>query len=225
MKRGISVVIPAYNEADRLGETLRALTTLNDITEVIVVDDGSEDETATVAHMSADRVIVVEENKGKGHAMEIGWRESSGSIIVFLDADLGKTAPLVTKLMEPVLLDKCDMTIAKFPPAETRGGFGLVKKLADEGVMRLTGYRISAPLSGQRAVKRRLLEAVSPLAYDFGIEISLTVKALRHGFHICEVPLAFQHRESGRNWQGFMHRGKQFVDISRTLYRLWRTTS
>lgn len=224
MEPDLSVIIPAYNEADRIGKTLTALSRLNHVTEIIVVDDGSRDETVTVAQAMADRVIRMEQNKGKGYALEVGWRESAGSVIAFLDADLGETATLATGLIEPVLLNHCDMTIATFPPAETKGGFGLVKGLADQGVRRLTGYRISAPLSGQRVLKRRLLETVSPLAYDFGIEISLTVQALRHGFRICEVPLAFRHRESGRDWQGFVHRGKQFVDISRTLYRLWRTT-
>lgn len=224
MEVNLSVVIPAYNEADKIGETLTALSTLHHVTEIIVVDDGSQDETATVAQAKADRVIRMEQNRGKGYALDVGWRESTGSVIAFLDADLGATASLAAGLIEPVLLNNCDMTIAKFPPAVTKGGFGLVKGLANQGVRRLTGYRISSPLSGQRVVTRQLLETVSPLAYDFGIEISLTVQALRHGFRICEVPLAFRHRESGRDWQGFVHRGKQFVDISRTLYRLWRTT-
>lgn len=224
MKPDISVIVPAYNEADRIAETLRAISQLTEISEIIVVDDGSTDETGAVARKWADHVIRQEQNRGKGHALDLGWRQSKGDIVVFLDADLGKTAAHAGRLIEPVVLNECDMTIAKFPPAQTKGGFGLVKALADRGVTRLTGHHIAAPLSGQRAIRRELLEKVPPLTRDFGIEISLTVETLRNGFRICEVPIAFRHRESGRNWEGFVHRGRQFVHISRTLYRLWRTT-
>lgn len=224
MKPDISVIVPAYNEGDRIEETLKAVSELSEISELMVVDDGSQDATAAVARVWADHVIRQKQNRGKGHALETGWRQAKGDIVVFLDADLGSTASLATTLIEPVILDQCDMTIATFPPAKTKGGFGLVKGLADRGVRGLTGSRITAPLSGQRAIKRQLLNTIPPLSYDFGIEISLTVEALRYGFRICEVPLAFRHHESGRNWEGFVHRGRQFVDISRTLYRLWRTT-
>lgn len=222
MEPSISVVIPAYNEADRIAETLRAVSGLTEISELVVIDDGSSDDTAVVSRKWADRVIRQPYNRGKGYALEIGWKQTTGDIVVFLDADLGQTAEFASKLVEPVIMDECDMTIAKFPPAKTKGGFGIVKGLADQGVRRLTGHRITSPLSGQRAVKRTLLASLPQLAYDFGIEISLTVEALRHGFRICEVPIAFDHRESGRNWKGFVHRGRQFVDISKTLYRLWR---
>lgn len=224
MEPKISVVIPAFNEADRIGETLQAVIRLSAVHEIVVVDDGSRDATATIAEEWADRVIQMNQNKGKGHALEIGWRRAKGDILVFLDADLGESASLSAKLIEPVILDYCDMTIAKLPPAKKKGGFGLVKTLADQGVKRLTGFQISAPLSGQRAIRRHLLETIPSFAHHFGIEVSLTVETLRHGFRICEVSLPFQHRESGRDWKGFVHRGRQFVDISRTLYKLWRTT-
>lgn len=224
MKPDISVIVPAYNEANRLGDTLQTIRRLPQINEIVVVDDGSGDNTAVVARKWADIVVRWEQNRGKGHALDLGWKKSKGKVIVFLDADLGSSADLAARLIEPVVTGRCDMTIATFPPAKRKGGFGLVKGLADQGVRRLTGQSVKAPLSGQRAMCRRLLEQISPLSRDFGIEVSLTVEAIRYGFRICEVPVAFRHRETGRNLAGFVHRGRQFVHISRTLYRLWRAT-
>lgn len=224
MPRDISVVVPAYNESDRIGETLHAIKQLNSVDEVVVVDDGSADNTYDIAREWADVVIRREHNHGKGPALDLGWRKSKGDVIVFLDADLGATAALAENLIEPVISGQCDMSVASFPPAETKGGFGVVKTLAAQGVKSLTGKRMTAPLSGQRAMRRRLLERIPPLAHGFGIEVYLTVETLRNGFRVCEIPVSFRHRETGRNVAGFVHRGKQFVHISKTLYRLWRTT-
>lgn len=222
MKHDVSVIVPAYNEADRIGETLRALNGVFERSEIIVVDDGSEDETASIARRWADVVVREAHNRGKGHALDSGWRKARGDVVLFLDADLGNTAALAVDLIEPVMSDRCDMSIATFPPAERKGGVGLVRTLADQGVRRLTGRKITAPLSGQRAMRRNLLQQIPQLSRDFGIEVSLTVETLRNGFRVCEVPIAFKHRESGRDWEGFVHRGRQFVHISKTLYRLWR---
>lgn len=222
MTADVSVIVPAYNEAERIGETLLALTPLPQVKEVIVVDDGSSDATADIASRFASQVIRSKDNRGKGHALHRGWKHAQGEIIVFLDADLGTTATFAPALIEPVLWNECDMSIAALPSATRRGGFGFVKTLAGQGIKRLTGHRVQAPLSGQRAITRDCLENISPFSGDFGIEVNLTIEALRKGYRVLEVPVAFTHRESGRNWEGFAHRGRQFADIARTLYRLWR---
>src|SRR5690554_6279639 len=109
--------------------------------EIIVVDDGSKDNTKEVALLYADRVISHSCNMGKGTALYNGWRVSSGDYVIFLDADLGKSAGHVGLLLEPLLRDECDMTIAELPSAHIRGGFGLVKGLAAMGIYQLCGYR------------------------------------------------------------------------------------
>lgn len=219
----VSVVVPAYNEGDRIGQTLEALVALPDVGEVIVVDDGSEDETANVARVWTDTVIRLNENLGKGYALREGWKMARGDIVVFMDADLGNTAAFLPALTEPVASGTCDMAIARLPAAVKKGGFGCVKGLARYGVKRLTGVRLEATLSGQRAMRRELLEHLPSLSLDFGIEVGLTVESLRRGFRLKEVPVPFKHRESGRDWKGFVHRGRQFVDVSKALYQLWRT--
>lgn len=225
----VSVIIPAWNEGARIVDTLETLHQANRFRtwyhELLVVDDGSTDETPTLAEEWADVVIRHTMNRGKGAALESGWRQSTGNIIVFLDADLGGTAAYAHLLLEPIQRQQADMCIAKLPAAGRKGGFGLVKGLATSGISRLGGFRPEAPLSGQRAVKREVLEAVGSLACGFGIEVGLTIDALRKGFHVCETEVPFRHRETGRDWSGFVHRGKQFCAVGVTLVRKWRERS
>lgn len=186
-----------------------------------MVDDGSKDDTILVATPYVNRVICHSCNMGKGAALSNGWRMASGSYIIFLDADLGESAANLGLLLEPLLRDEYDMTIAELPRASIRGGFGLVKGLAVMGIYRLCGYRTRTPLSGQRAIRREVLERIGGLSGGFGIEVGLTIDVARAGFRIGEIPVPFRHRESGRDWHGFYHRGKQFVSVGRTLIYKW----
>lgn len=224
MGKAISIVIPAWNEEIRITETLSALQDLADTysAEIIVVDDGSRDATFQQAMRWKARVIRHPWNMGKGRAMETGWQASRGDILLFLDADLGTSAAFAWKLLDPVLAGEADMTIAVLPPAERKGGFGLVKGLASAGVRMLAGFDSRAPLSGQRAVRRQVLEQVGGFSRGFGIEVGLTIDAARKGFVIQELAVPFRHRESGRDWQGVVHRGRQLIHVGRTLLDKWR---
>jgi glycosyltransferase involved in cell wall biosynthesis len=224
-KTTISVIIPAWNEAERIGATLRQLDLLRrhqTVHEIIVVDDGSDDDGWRKAEPYADRIIRHARRRGKGAALDTGWREAKGQIVVFLDADLGESAIHASRLIRPVEEDAVDMTIAKLPPSARRGGFGLVKRLAVNGIYRLSGFRAEAPLSGQRAMKRQVLENIGGLPLGFGIEVGLTIDAVRLGYRVLELDVPFSHRETGRDWQGFLHRGKQFWHVGRTLMHKWR---
>jgi glycosyltransferase involved in cell wall biosynthesis len=223
----ITIVIPAWNEEDRIAETLLALrgpAWKRFSIEIIVVDDGSQDDTFQQASRWTERVIRHPKNLGKGRAMETGWRAGRGQIFLFLDADLGASAEHAWKLIVPITDRQADMAIAILPPAQRKGGFGFVKGLASAGIYRLSGYHPSAPLSGQRAILKRVLEHIGGLSYGFGIEVGLTIDAARKGYRILEVEVPFQHRETGRNWSGFLHRGKQFIQVGRTLIHKWRET-
>ncbi|NDI34242.1 glycosyltransferase family 2 protein [Chengkuizengella sediminis] len=227
MQPSVSIIIPAWNEADNIADTLLSLHDLRNCegkdkwNEIIVVDDGSEDHTFEQAEKWADLIIRHPKNLGKGASLDYGWRKAKNEIIVFLDADLGKTASLTSKLVAPIINAEMDMAIARFPKVNKKAGFGFVKKLAVNGIYWLSGYKTAAPLSGQRAMRKSLLESIS-LSDGFGIEVGLTIDAVKKGFQLCEVDIAYKHRETGRDWAGFKHRGKQFISVSRTLYHKWR---
>jgi len=216
---GVSVVIPAFNEGRAIARTVAAVRNLPGVSEVIVVDDCSTDDTAARARDSGARVVSLPVNRGKGAALNAGIAAAGGEVIVLLDADLGDSAAEAHKLILPILEGRADLTIARFPAARRRGGFGLVKGLARRGIRHFTGLEMESPISGQRAVRRELLSQLLPLAGGYGVEVGMTIDAAVRGYRLLEVPVQMRHRETGRDWRGFVHRGRQFRDIMLTLIR------
>ncbi|MDH7601851.1 MAG: glycosyltransferase family 2 protein [Armatimonadota bacterium] len=219
----VSVLIPAYNEEDLIADTVRAVSHIPEISEILVVDDGSTDATAEKAEEAGARVIRLQRNIGKGAALNAGLAKTDADVILMLDADLGSSASEASRLLEPVLRGEADMSIAVITaPAGHRGGFGCVMKLSKWAVKRYAGANISAPLSGQRAVRRKLLEEIGGFADGFGAETALTIDALRKGFKVVEIELPLRHRYTGRDWRGFAHRFRQFLDILNVVWRRYR---
>jgi hypothetical protein len=95
------------------------------------------------------------------------------------------------------------------------GGFGFALGFARWAIRRRCGARTRAPISGQRALTRGALEDVLPFAHGFGMEIGMTIDAVRCGRRVKEVELELTHRASGRTPAGFLHRARQLVDFLR----------
>src|SRR5580693_9476126 len=131
----LAVIIPAKNEADRVGATVAAARGLPGVDVVVVVDDGSSDDTAGAAARAGARVVSHARNRGKSAAMKTGAlavdllesEDGSGPRhLLFLDADLGVSAAGAGPLAEPVRSGAADMTIAVFRDTVRLGGFGVV---------------------------------------------------------------------------------------------------
>lgn len=231
MDVSVSIIVPAWNEERTIGATLEALHRIRGRAgerlwqELIVVNDGSSDRTAEVAADWATVVIEHDRRLGKGAALRSGWTRARGDIVLFADADLGPSAVHLAGLLAPVQSGEADMSIARFVAPAASGGFGLVRRFAGKGIYRLTGLKVEAPLSGQRAVRRQLLERIERLPAGFGIEVGLTIDAVRLGYRLCEVPLPLRHRETGKTLAGFWHRGSQLLDIGKTMLVRWRRTA
>lgn len=217
MKSKVSIIVPAYNESKDIVNTLESLKAIPEIDEIIVVDDASQDDTVALARQTGVTVIALANNMGKGGALNKGMESITGEIIGFVDADLGKTASEVRKLILPVVAGKADMTIAKFPRAKKKGGFGLVKGLARAGIKHFTGLEMDSPLSGQRVVIKEIIDDIGYLASGYGVEVGLTIDVARKGYKVMEVEVNMTHAETGRDLNGFMHRGKQFFHVSKVL--------
>ncbi len=214
----VSAIIPAYNEEERIADTILGLSGIPEITEIIVVDDGSTDRTAERATGAKVKLVSNEKNMGKGGSMERGLRESSGDIVVFLDADLGASSSDAAKIFRPVLEGKCDMAIADFYGGKGRkGGFGIVLGTAALGLKWKTGQDFKSPISGQRAMAREAALALCPIRAGFGAEVGLTIRARSLGLRILEVPVEMTHKATGRTLRGFIHRGKQLAHIIATI--------
>jgi glycosyltransferase involved in cell wall biosynthesis len=224
----VSVVIPAYCEEATVAATIESartgLSTLDpEALDILVVDDGSSDRTSECAAAAGAEVIRLPRNSGKGAALERGFTEAVGEIIVMLDADLGPSASEVTKLVLPIAEGRADMTVATFRKvAGHKGGFGLVMRLAHWGLRRSGGNPMSAPLSGQRAFTRATWARIGSLDPGFGIEMGLNLDAARAGLRVVEVETEMSHRLTGRDWAGFRHRARQLRDVARAILRRWR---
>ncbi|MGL5858988.1 MAG: glycosyltransferase family 2 protein [Angustibacter sp.] len=218
----VAVVIPAKDEQQRIAATVRAAGRIPGAELVVVVDDGSTDDTGRVAADAGAQVVRHQRNRGKAGAMRTGASyvarhqtdPARPAVLLFLDADLERTAVAAAALVEPVLAGRADLTIAVLPAQRTAGGgHGLVVRLARRGIQRLTGWPASQPLSGMRCLTRAAYETVQPLAPGWGVEVGMTVDALRRGLRIEEVPCELHHRVTGTDLRAQLHRGRQYRDV------------
>lgn len=207
-------LIPAYNAAGSIGKTVAALKSLPEVDAVLVVDDGSTDGTAEAAGRAGAEVVVHRTNMGKGAALNTGLAHLGAkdfTALILADSDLGDSAAEFGKLLAPVIRGEAEMTIAGFPPAKRRGGFGLAKGFCRLGLRLFTGTWFASPMSGQRVLAAGILARLPGFAPGWGCEPALTIDVHRAGGRIMEIPVAMTHAETGRDFRGFAHRGRQLL--------------
>jgi len=124
MKDGkLLAVVPVHNEEDSITDTVNGLKEIDLIDEILIVNDGSTDNTQKIIETLDVSYITFEKNMGKGYAMKKAIKDMEYDYIAFVDGDLGKTSKEMEKLIIPVVSKEVDFTIAKFPKAPTKGGF------------------------------------------------------------------------------------------------------
>ncbi len=223
----VCALLPAFNEAERIGTTVAALCARPEIGDIVVMDDGSTDGTAEIARAAGATLVLTAKNGGKGAALAAAYSEAKnrGDIFLLLDADLGASAGEAIKLLPPIVAGEADMTIGLLPPdpgfaaSGQSGGRGWVVRLARWGIARRTGQTFRQPLSGQRALRAEVLEALGgTFAPGFGVEVDLTVRTLQAGFRVQEVETQFRHHVTGGDWASVRHRARQFRDVARVVF-------
>jgi glycosyltransferase involved in cell wall biosynthesis len=223
-RHSVCVLIPAHNEASRIASTIEAVRSRREVDCVIVVDDGSTDDTAEVARKAGADQVIRQKNKGKGAAMAAGYAAApeTAGILVLLDADLGASAAECVKLIRAVQDDSADMAIGILPPdpdfaaSGQIGGLGTVTRVANWAIRRRSETILRQPLSGQRAVRRSVLEKIGPkFGRGYGAEVALTIATLQAGCRIIEVETHFRHRVSGGDLAGWLHRFRQLIDVTK----------
>jgi glycosyltransferase involved in cell wall biosynthesis len=182
----ITVVIPALDESATIDKVVRHALQSEGVTEVIVVDDGSIDDTATRA-LDAGARVATSTLLGKGASMEDGVREARNDVIVFLDGDISHMpSRVIERLAEPILSNAADFVKASF----TRSG-GRVTTLTAKPLLRTFFPEVAAldqPLGGLMAARRSLLQALD-FETDYGADVGLLLDAAARGARIAEVPI------------------------------------
>jgi glycosyltransferase involved in cell wall biosynthesis len=219
---GLAVIVAARNEADRVGETVRALQRAFPRARLWVADDASEDGTAEVALAAGAEVVSRGRPHGKGAnvtaAAEAALSVSPQPRLVLLcDGDLAASAGRLEPLVEAVEAGECDLAVAAFS-RRVGGGFGAALGFARWAIRRRCGLETEAPISGQRALRVEALRAALPFARGYGMEIGMTIDVVRAGYRLGEYELELAHRATGKSFAGFVHRARQLRDFARVYW-------
>jgi glycosyltransferase involved in cell wall biosynthesis len=215
-----AVIVTAFNEADRLPATLSALGAAFPGARILVADDGSIDGSAEVAAAHGAEVVRSERNVGKGGVATLAAQRllpladapEPRPVVLLCDGDLAASADALKLLVEEVRSGSADLAVAAFAQ-RVGGGFGWALGFARWAIRARCGYEAGAPISGQRALRAEVLPAVVPFAPRFGIEVGMTIDAVRAGFRVSEIELPLAHRATGKTLRGFLHRGRQLRDF------------
>lgn len=190
----ISVIIPAYNEAERLPKVLERIPDFVD--EVVVVDDGSSDGTHEVAEGFSGKdarikAVRLGKNCGKGGAMREGIRHSSGDVVVFIDADGQHKPEEIIKLVEPIISGEADLVIGARRVGEA-GKRPFHRRLSNIITTRLIRFKLRQYVydtqSGFRAYRREFLPEIESDRYE--VETEMLLKAAKMGARIKEVSVS-----------------------------------
>jgi glycosyltransferase involved in cell wall biosynthesis len=215
----LAAIVAARNEADRVGETVAALRGTFPAAAIWVADDASTDGTGEAAIAAGAQLVSRRRPHGKGGNVSAAAEAALGAeppprLVLLCDGDLGGSAACLGPLVEAVRAGECDLAVASFS-RRLGGGFGLALGFARWAIRRRCGVETEAPISGQRAMTVDVLRAALPFARGYGMEVGMTIDAVRAGYRLREYELDLSHRTTGRSLSGFAHRGAQLRDFAR----------
>ncbi|MBI3332414.1 glycosyltransferase [Candidatus Peregrinibacteria bacterium] len=207
----VSVIIPAYDEEETIVGIVRTALRHPLVDDIIVISDGSTDETAARARKTSAHVIEFSENRGKGAALEAGIQHARHDVLVFLDADIvGFQSGMLTALIEPVLHGTMKM-------------FTLVR---ERGADPLPYLPESLIIGGERALKRRLWELVpAEERQGYDVELALNYYAKKHGLrtgamHMPGLTQIIKEKKHGLV-RGFIERVAMLLSCGRAYVKFY----
>ncbi|MBU1626904.1 glycosyltransferase family 2 protein [bacterium] len=214
-KNKISIIIPALNEEATIAEVIRSVKPFGD--EIIVVDGNSKDLTAQTAK-SEGAIVVKDNSKGKGDALRVGASNSTGDIIIFIDADGSHNPADIPKIIE-ALENGADLVIGSRMTGgsdELHGTFSNFMRMTGSGIAVLIInfiYRqtLTDVQNGFRGIKREIFFNIDTRANDFDIEQEITVRCLKRGYKVEEIASHEYARMAGKSNLSVLRKGHKFL--------------
>ncbi len=201
----ISVVVPALNEEKNIARVIKILKACTLVDEIIVVDNNSTDSTNEIAKSLGVKTILCKK-RGKGYAMEMGLKESTGSIVVFVDGDIcNYKKGFIEDLVSPILNQKADFVKSSF----TREG-GRVTELVAKPLLEIAYPKLlkfDQPLSGIIAGKKRLFEKIT-FDKDYGVDVGILIDVYNLKAKIKEVNIG-KIRNDSQDWKALIKMARE----------------
>jgi len=217
----VVVLIPAYNEEGRIAPVVReSLQTLP----VLVVDDGSRDNTAQVAREAGAQVVVQQPNQGKGAALKLGFRTALADgydAVITLDADGQHSPEHLSEFLHVFQQSACDLVIGNRDFSQMPFSRRLANSLGQRMYSWAVGQAILDNQSGYRLIGSRLMRLL--LEEDeqgFEFEVEMITQCLRHGMKLCWTPIKTIYAGEGSHIQPVKHAARFINLILRTRRRM-----
>ncbi len=202
----VAAIIPAHNVGPDIASTVRSCRAIPGVDLLVVVDDGSEDDTARNARQAGAVVVRHSVTRGRASAIETGVKVAAmrdradwpARLLLVLSADLGESAVEASALVEAVRTQQTDCACAAPPASSPLVGHTLAENRARWGIRLLTGWEPQAPLAEQRCLTRTAVTRAMPFSAGYGVEVGMTIDLVVAGFRVVEVPCTFVHLGSDR---------------------------
>ncbi|MCG2573863.1 glycosyltransferase family 2 protein [Acinetobacter sp. ME22] len=209
----VSVVLPAKNEAAAIGLTIAAIRQLTCVDEIVVVNDGSTDQTLQVAEQAGARVVSHPYSKGNGAAIKTGARHAQGEIIIFMDAD-GQHDPADIPRFIEQLEQGYDLVVgARQKGSQASLGRGFANAFYNKLATYMTEHQVEDLTSGFRAVRaEKFCEFLYLLPNGFSYPTTSTMAFFRAGYSVTYIPIHAAKR-IGKSHIRLFKDGTRFVLI------------
>ncbi|MDC4232350.1 glycosyltransferase [Actinomyces sp. B33] len=196
----VAAILPAHNVGRDVAATVRACRAIPGVDLLIVVDDGSDDDTGRSARAAGAVVVRHSVARGRASAIETGVKVAAmrdhadwpARHLLILSPDLGESAVEATALVEAVTSGMADCACS-VPPVDPSVFRGRAQRLARAAIRRATGWEPRYPLSSQRCATREAITAAMPFMSGYGLEVAMTVDILVAGLSMIEIPCNFVH--------------------------------
>jgi len=219
----IAVLIPCLNEESTIGKVVSDFRRELPEADIYVFDNGSTDETASVAAASG-ATVVHERRRGKGNVVQTMFRTVDADMIIMVDGDDTYPAECVHQLLQPILKGWADVVLGSRLSFSVESGFhslNLFGNLVLRGLLNtFFGVRITDILTGYRAMSSEYFKRIPIFATGFEIEAELTIQALERGYRIIEVPVGLRNRPEGSKSK--LRRFQDGFRIAMTIVMLFR---